>query len=100
LPPPFLVPMTAVKFPAVTVACGVNHCAAVDAVEGQRMLATQAPRLPFPNCSMPAKCRCRFKKYVDRREDDEGRRFRFRAEISAWYAGKQRRQSTGRRSSD
>ena len=73
---------------------------AVEALEGKRILATHAPSLPVPNCSMASECRCRFKKYADRREDEDGRRFKFGGERSAWYAGGQRRKSKGRRRSD
>jgi hypothetical protein len=88
------------KYPAVTVEPGSKRCAAVEALVGMRILATHAPKLPMPNCSMAATCRCRFKKYVDRREDEEGRRFKFGAERSAWYTGGQRRKSKGRRNAD
>jgi hypothetical protein len=72
----------------------------VGALEDVRVLASHAPSLPMPNCSMPGECRCRFKKYVDRREDEQGRRFRYSQERSAWYAGGQRRKSRGRRQAD
>lgn len=88
------------KFPAVTVARGAKCCGAVDALEGIRILATHAPTLPMANCSMPSECRCRFKKYVDRREDEQGRRAGFGQERAAWYAGGQRRKSKGRRDKD
>jgi hypothetical protein len=92
--------MSAGKYPAVTVAPGTKHCAAVGSLVGVRILATQAPKLPMPKCAMPAECRCRFKKHVDRREDEDGRRFKFGGERSAWYAGSQRRKSRGRRTKD
>lgn len=88
------------KHPAVTIATGVNRCAAVTAIVGVRILATQAPALPMPKCTMPDKCRCRYKKYDDRREDEQGRRAGFGQERAAWYAGSQRRKSRGRRTSD
>ena len=88
------------RFLAVTIANGPHCCAAVSALDDIRILASRAPALPMPNCSIPAKCRCRFKKYVDRRDDDEGRRFRFGVERAAWYAGGQRRKSRGRRTAD
>ena len=88
------------KYPAVTIVTGMNCCAAVRALEGMRILAGQAPALPMPNCTMPAECRCRFKKYVDRRDDEQGRRFLYGQESSAWYAGGQRRKSRGRRDKD
>ncbi|MGH8203991.1 MAG: hypothetical protein ACREST_05230 [Steroidobacteraceae bacterium] len=88
------------KFAAVTISTGSDCCGAVSALEGVRVLATYAPVLPLADCSMPNKCRCRFKKYVDRRDDEEGRRFRYVQERAAWYAGAQRRQSRGRRQAD
>jgi hypothetical protein len=88
------------KHPAVTIATSPDCCAAASAFKDTRILATQAPTLPVPNCSMPTKCRCRFRKYVDRREDNEGRRFKVGAERGAWYAGGQRRKSRGRRNAD
>ena len=92
--------MASSKYPAVTVHFGAKHCPAVEALEGKRILASRAPSLPMPNCSMAADCRCRFKKYTDRREDDEGRRFKFGGEYGAWHAGGQRRKSRGRRTKD
>jgi hypothetical protein len=65
-----------------------------------RILATHAPTLPMPNCTMPDACRCRFKKYVDRRDDEQGRRFRYGQASGAWYAGSQRRKTRGRREKD
>jgi len=98
---PFFISMaTPKKYPAVTVATGLNCCGAATALEGMRILATHAPILPMPNCTMPAKCRCRFKKYVDRRDDEQGRRFEYGQERGAWYAGGQRRKSRGRRGKD
>jgi hypothetical protein len=88
------------KYHGVTIASGANCCGAVSALEGMRMLATHAPTLPMSNCTMPAQCRCRFRKYADRREDEQGRRFRFGQERGAWYAGGQRRKSSGRRDKD
>jgi len=88
------------KFPAITIAMPAECCAAVSALDGMRILAAQAPTLPMPECSTPDGCRCRFQKYSDRREDEQGRRFRFGQERGAWYAGGQRRKSHGRRTAD
>ena len=88
------------KFPAVTIAMPVKCCDAVAALDGKKFLASQAPKLPIPNCSMPEKCRCKFQKYSDRRDDELGRRFRYGQERGAWYPGAQRRQSRGRRDAD
>jgi hypothetical protein len=89
------------KFSAVTIATPAKCCGAVAALEGMRILATYAPPLPMPNCTMPAECRCRFKKYVDRRDDEQGRRFLYGQGGGAWHVGGQRRKSPrGRRDKD
>ena len=99
--PFFLAMPTPKKYPAVTIAMPTKCCGAVGALEGMRILAIDAPPLPMPNCTMPSECRCRFKKYVDRREDEQGRRFRYSEERGAWHAGGQRRKSPrGRRDKD
>jgi hypothetical protein len=85
------------KFPAVMIAMPVKCCKAVSALEGMKILATHAPKLAMTDCTMPDQCRCKFKKYTDRREDEQGRRFRYAQESGAWYAGSQRRKSRGRR---
>lgn len=96
----FAMPQAPRKYPAVTIVAGTNSCGAVDALEGVRMLATHAPTLPMSNCSVPAQCRCRFRKFPDRRDDEQGRRSGFGEERAAWYAGGQRRKSRGRREKD
>jgi len=88
------------NYPAVTIAMPARRCEAVSALEGKRILASQAPNLPMPDCTMPDTCRCRFRKYTDRREDEQGRRFRFDQGRDAGQAGGQRRQSRGRRTAD
>ena len=98
--PFFMAAIIPSKFPAVAIVTGTDCCGAVGALEGVRVLAAQAPILPMSNCAMPEKCRCRYKKYVDRREDEEGRRFWFANEREAWFAGTQRRKSRGRRLGD
>jgi hypothetical protein len=98
---PFFIAMAqAEKFPAVTIAAPTRCCEAVSALHGVRILAAHAPALPMPHCTMPAQCRCKFQKYDDRREDEQGRRFKFGQERAAWYSGGQRRKSRGRRTVD
>ena len=88
------------KFPAVTIAKPSRCCEAVSALDSKRILASRAPKLPMPNCTMPDRCRCRFQKYTDRREDEQGRRFRFGQDRGPWFDGGQRRKSPGRRTAD
>ena len=68
--PFFIVMPPPEKIPAVTIVTGKDRCKAVGALEGVRILATDAAALPMPACTMPAACRCRFKKHVDRRDTD------------------------------
>ena len=89
----------AAKYPAVSLVASRGCCAAVKGLAGSKILATAAPNLPLPDCSMPDQCRCKFQKYSDRRDDDN-RRFQFSSERSAWYSGGQRRKSGGRRTND
>lgn len=85
------------RYQSVSVACTGKHCAAVKSLAGQRFLASSAPALPLPACSMAAQCKCRFQKHVDRR--DYARRLL--GEMSKWYGGAEKRLSRrGRRRSD
>jgi hypothetical protein len=60
------------------------------------LLASAAPTLPLPTCSLPYKCRCRFQKLSDRRNDD-GRRLEETLARSVWYSGDERRGKRQRR---
>ena len=84
-------------YSAVSIVSARDCCLQVKALNGHRILAATAPRLPLENCSTPYQCRCRFEKYSDRRDGDEGRRFDDASERAAWYAGQQRRKGRGRR---
>jgi hypothetical protein len=98
---PFFLPMAQTKrFSAVAIVAPSRRCDAASAVESKRILSASAPKLPMPECTIPEQCRCRFQKFDDRREDEQGRRFRYGQESNAWYAGSQRRKSHGRRTSD
>jgi hypothetical protein len=88
------------KFAAVTIATGQQCCEAVGSFTSYRILATEVAALPLRDCTLRDKCHCRFKKFDDRREDDQGRRFKYGQECAAWYAGSQRRRSYGRRDCD
>ena len=93
-------PMHIRRYAAVSIVTGASCCSSAEDLNGKRMLAVEAPRLPLEGCCAPHQCRCRFQKYVDRRSDDESRRLRDRSERSIWYAGAQRRKSHGRRAGD
>jgi hypothetical protein len=71
------------------------HAAAKDGA-GKRYLLSEVPRLPLANCTMPANCSCKFRKHADRREGD--RRLLGETETNRWFAGSERRNRGGRRS--
>lgn len=75
-------------------------CEAVKSYAGRRMLSAAAPRLPLEACSQPAACRCRYRKYEDRRDGSESRRHEGNSMRSVLYAGRERRRSPDRRGDD
>jgi hypothetical protein len=85
------------SYPAVAVITGSNCCPAVKLLKGTKKLAAAMPSLPLPDCTMRRECQCRFKKYADRRSEDEDRRMFGASERSVWYSGEQRRKSPTRR---
>jgi len=90
--------MGSAKYAAVTIVAARECCSAVQELAGQKILAATAPMLPLADCTSPSLCQCRFKKFPDRRDDEEDRRNLLRNEAqSIWYQGPQRRKSTDRR---
>ena len=59
-------------FRAVSIISRAPSCEAARAPSGQRRLA-QGCSLPLADCTMPALCKCQFKKHSDRRLDDDRR---------------------------
>ncbi|MFZ2509225.1 MAG: hypothetical protein WAW79_12220 [Steroidobacteraceae bacterium] len=86
------------KYPAVAIITTGNCCSAVESLKGAKSLAVEAPMLPLKDCSMPQQCQCRFKKYADRRSDEDDRRSLGASERSIWYSGEERRKPRSRRS--
>jgi hypothetical protein len=86
--------------PAVSVVTSAGCCAAAKSLEGRVMLATEAPSLPLVDCEDPSGCRCRFRKYADRRTGDDDRRFPYEGHSAGWYTGGERRAHRGRRKDD
>lgn len=84
------------RYQAVSIAHGSKYCAAVKALAGRRLLAGSAPSLPLPTCSLPHQCKCCFRKYDDRRDDNR----RLPGEMTRWYGGAEKRRSRGRRQVD
>jgi hypothetical protein len=60
-------------FRAVSIISQSQSCEAARAPGGQRKLLSQGSCLPLAECTMPAVCKCRYKKYPDRRMDDDRR---------------------------
>jgi hypothetical protein len=82
---------------AVAIVPKTSSCAPARAKRGVRYLSREAPPLPLPDCSWPERCRCRFEKFEDRRQDDR----RDIASSARWFAGEERRRlSRGRRITD
>ena len=88
-------------YAAVELVTGKCLCAAVVAMPPGRMLASEAPALPLAGCTSPSGCRCRYRKFPDRRSGTD-RRLAMTGEIDRWYFGKNRRErrSPGRRWDD
>jgi hypothetical protein len=76
-----------------------RSCPAVQKLTDQRFLSHEAPRLPLPECTMQAHCKCRFRHHTDRRS--ESRRARDSGLPDGNYYGPERRNpSRGRRVTD
>lgn len=82
---------------AVLITHDAASCKQVRQYEGQRILASAAPRLPVPGCDAPA-CRCRYIHCEDRRSGEDRRE---RDAAPHAYAGRGNlRMSPGRRAGD
>jgi hypothetical protein len=85
-------------FKAVGIIPGAHCCSAAKKAFGRKYLERDSPRLPLPGCTSPQTCRCRFKKYADRRQDD--RRHPYGGGFGWNSAADDRRRRRGRRSTD
>jgi hypothetical protein len=61
-------------FHAVSICMDDSPCHAIRKFAGQRLLSSEAPLLPLPDCDQST-CNCRFEHYADRR-DSKNRRDR------------------------
>jgi len=91
---------TGSRFSAVTVEPASPCCEAARQARGQKVLATHAPRLPLPDCSMPEHCACRYQKHPDRRAGGEDRRVHGLWQPGIWRENAERRLKKGRRADD
>ena len=60
------------RFHAVSVACGKSACSAARAMGNTRILSSESPLLPLPDCDA-AVCDCRFVHHNDRRRSEDRR---------------------------
>jgi len=89
------------EYHAVAIRIQPYACDAARKLEGKRFLASEAPRLPLPECDRD-RCDCRFQHYADRRSRGD-RRSPFGSGGSASGTGtfeQQRRRTDGRRADD
>lgn len=84
------------RYAAVSVHTFRGGCPAAEEIKGRRFLVDEAPMLPLADCSW-SKCNCRYAHHSDRRSGTRDRRHT--APAAAW-AGRERREQTGRRASD
>jgi hypothetical protein len=85
----------AAKWQAVTIVPCLNACPAANMARRTRILASQAPRLPLPDCATPETCSCRFRKFDDRRAGE--RRLPYQNVGGLTYGGPERRRRSGPR---
>jgi hypothetical protein len=71
-------------------------CKAVRQLSNKRFLASEAPMLPLDECSQPGNCQCAYKKWPDRREEDD-RRTGYSGLASQFYVATERRDGKDRR---
>ena len=76
-------------------------CDAVKALQGQRFLVSNVPRIPVPDCDQPS-CQCTYSRYNDRRLWTEDRRAFYSLKTSHYIQGdnKERRKVQDRRAAD
>lgn len=84
---------------AVSIAAGECVCDSAAKLRDQRVLSSEAPKLPLPTCEYPGSCTCRYRHHADRRSDR--RRARDNGLPGRDFMGTERRTTVrGRRSTD
>jgi hypothetical protein len=71
-------------------------CTAVREQSQTRYLCNEAPMLPLPDCSNPGQCRCKYRHWQDRRQED--RRALKSGIANQYFNGADRRADAERRS--
>jgi hypothetical protein len=82
------------RFGAVEIRIRSDACRAARSLEGQRLLAKDAPVLPLSDCTA-AHCSCKFAKWSDRRA--EGRRLEHGGLSASFFLANNRRTRRDRR---
>jgi len=62
-------PWHAVSIATGSMVTGACPCKAAVALQGQRFLSAEAPKLPLRGCSNPKGCQCSYRHHADRRND-------------------------------
>jgi hypothetical protein len=81
---------------AVSIVGGSPCCEAARSLKGARLLVSQGFALQVLACTMPAGCKCRYRKYPDRLADDDRRMFGS-TQRGTLYGMNERREADGRR---
>jgi len=88
-------PRGKLKYHCVEVIAGPDGCGAATELKGQRLLSTEAPRLPLASCDRASQCACRYLHHEDRRAGP--RRADEKGELGSTWAYTNRRKSRDRR---
>jgi hypothetical protein len=64
---------TSTDYRAASLQVEKSSCAAALDLAGTRFLATEIPSIPLKECDRIGDCPCKFRKYSDRRNDDDRR---------------------------
>lgn len=83
---------------AISIVAGPAACPAAVKLGGRRFLSDEAPRLPLGECSSPARCKCIYRHFSDRRASL--RRAEERIGLIKPWSGVERRGARGRRDDD
>lgn len=95
-------PGKSAKFHAVSIKPGAFACRAANEIAGQRILASEAPSIPLPDCDA-TECNCHFVHHEDRRSGKD-RRSPFTsgglAAATGTFEGERRRGTDRRKDAD
>jgi hypothetical protein len=84
---------------AVSIVVGSPCCEAARSLRGTPLLVPHGVALQILGCTMSEQCKCRYRKYTDRRADDDRRMFGS-TRRGTLYGINERREAEGRRAAD